>query len=382
LDYAAYVTKRARTDGTEMWTISAGTQMGEAVRLTSVATDADENVIVAGVYSAATAAVFGGVTLPPADNAMFVAKIDPAGNTSWVRVVSPQTDFSFGQTLISHVAVGSDGRIFVGSSFAGTVSFPNATFTAGEFTDNHAIVAALDADGTVLWGRAFQGPGNQTVGTLTVMPNGDVVAAGRMDRAGSFEDPQLVAPVGASYSEWIARLDPHGHLGWQRMLDIPGLTAGGPVIGEADDTIAISFTQGTVPGTAVLDPGGNTLWNSVATGHSIPGGGSVSSLALNADNKMIVAGNTDSGRIVDLGAGPIVTDGFLAVYDPDATSGVVAAELSICPETSVNCLVSALGASPTGDLVFAASILDATDIVDGVHVDSPQAAIMMIGGSP
>jgi hypothetical protein len=389
-DLASYITKRSGHDGSELWTVSAGTGASEDIRITSVTTDADRNVFVSGAASGGSP-TFLGTTLPIGEDAMFVAKLDPAGHLVWVRELSPETaPHTQQQSLSAGVRIADDGRIYVAASFAGTVTFPNGSFTGGDLDiSNAALVAALDPNGQVLWGRAFQGQGRQDAVGLAVMPDGGIAATGFTSTSGSFEGPPMVRPINdAPYTPWTARFDRDGHLMWQRLLgDLPGDGVKlGPIATLPDGTLAVSFAaqmqvHGTpIPGVALLDrETGDTRANTLPPDHVPPGGGWASALAVASDRTLIVGGSTSIG-LLDLGNGSITASAYLAAYDPAATPDTLPAQLAICPSLPLECELQRTAVAPTGELVYAATVSGPTDFGNGAHVSTPtgQVALVML----
>ncbi len=173
------ITKRAAFDGSERWTV---TLTGGVV--SGVGVDSDDAVTVTGTCHGTVD--FGGATLscPLNANDGFLAKYSSSGTLEWVRLL--------GATGVA-IVVAPDGRATIGGMFTGTIQLGDQTFMAS--TLSNAFLASYDWSGTFVWGHAFlDGP---LIDTMSLAPNGDVIAAGTLENAASVGGAELV-PDGSS----------------------------------------------------------------------------------------------------------------------------------------------------------------------------------------
>jgi hypothetical protein len=107
---------------------------------------------------------------------IFVAKLDPAGATSWGKTFGDVKD---GQTAYS-VAADQFGNAILGGAFDGTIDFGDGNpLSSGGGPD--IFVVKLDPGGKTLWSRRFGDTGVQTATSVATDTAGNVVMSGYLD---------------------------------------------------------------------------------------------------------------------------------------------------------------------------------------------------------
>jgi len=179
---------------------------------TSVATDANGNVIVAGTFFSSTI-TFGSITLTKADSSsarMFVVKYSPNGDPLWAKMAT--TSPIFEETSGYAVTTDPNGDIYVGGDLKGdTVSFDALTIVLPQPYDNAAFLVKYTEDGTVVWAK--MGLNGRGAGSVTADANGDVYFTGIFNNQINF-DNNLVNSTGSSYGIFLAKYNSSGNFIW------------------------------------------------------------------------------------------------------------------------------------------------------------------------
>jgi large repetitive protein len=155
------------------FTISAVSQ-GSAITV-----DPSGNVFVAGGFSG-TVDLTGtsGVTAissPIATTEVYLAKLDPNGNLTWVDTVAG-TQFDIDQAF--SLALDGSGGVIMAGSFADSATFGSTTLTATGASD--AFASHVNSSGLFLWSVESQGQNgsNAQINGVAVDGSGNVVLAG------------------------------------------------------------------------------------------------------------------------------------------------------------------------------------------------------------
>ena len=176
----------ALAQGTLLWRQTLnGTASGDD-KAWSVAVDTQGNVLAAG--TTVNTGTSGDFT---------VAKFDPDGTRLWLRTINGTAN---GGDVAHSVAVDTQGNVFV-------AGYTFNTGTSGDFT-----VAKFDPDGTRLWLRTINGTANGGDGaqSVAVDTQGNVLVAGAIWNGR------------ADWDFTVAKFDPDGTLLWLRTINGPG----------------------------------------------------------------------------------------------------------------------------------------------------------------
>jgi uncharacterized delta-60 repeat protein len=144
---------------------------------------------------------------------IFVVKFAPDGSLSWQRIWNGTTIRGLGRP---DVAVSADGSVYV------------TGITADN--QNDAVLLKFDANGTLLWERAWGGAASDESLAVATAPDGSVYIAGT---ATSFEP--------SFFGLFVVKFDAAGNLVWQRISD-----------GAAGNAVAVAsvgsvYAAGTTP---------------------------------------------------------------------------------------------------------------------------------------
>src|SRR5258708_35603382 len=142
--------------------------------------------------------------------------------------------------------VGEDatGATIVVGAFGGTVDFGNGAIDAKGMRD--AFVAKLDAQGHVVWGRAFGDASEQGAVSAAVDPSGNVVVLGSFAGHVDF-DGASIDGHGEADDVFLAKLDAQGHALWAHGYGGPSTQDGYEVaIDREGNIVHTGGTSGTI----------------------------------------------------------------------------------------------------------------------------------------
>ncbi|MEZ4311302.1 MAG: hypothetical protein R3F14_24940 [Polyangiaceae bacterium] len=199
------------------WSLGTGSAADESrIRM---GIDCENNVIVGGDFPVNVD--FGGEELESSSNFggvrdLYLAKLAADGTHLWSR--------SFGDErnqLMGALAVDSQGAIFLGGSFEGQIDFGGATL----FSEAPALyLAKLDADGELMFARAFSMEAKDVIGnrirTMVVDDKNRVWIGGVTDGTTDFGDGMLTGSP--ENMVFIATFDTDGNHLWSRAFGSPG----------------------------------------------------------------------------------------------------------------------------------------------------------------
>jgi len=132
----------------------------------SVATDGDDNIIVAGTFSIPPD--FGGGPIDYAGGSdVFVAKLDGEGQVLFARGFGGATD-----DVLGAVSVDDEGNILLTGTFDGEADYGDGPHAANELDQ---FVIKLDPVGTTRWSRSYGLDGDQTGDGIAADDLGNVV---------------------------------------------------------------------------------------------------------------------------------------------------------------------------------------------------------------
>ena len=177
-----------------------------------VASAADGSSYVVGITDSFTTDQFGN----PSPK-IFVVKFAPDGSLSWQRIWNGTTIRGLGRP---DVAVSADGSVYV------------TGITADN--QNDAVLLKFDANGTLLWERAWGGAASDEGLAVATASDGSVYIAGTAESFGS------------STGLFVVKFDAAGNLVWQKISDG---AAGNAVAVASDGSV---YAAGTTPRTGQI----------------------------------------------------------------------------------------------------------------------------------
>lgn len=294
-------------DGNVLWATSMGGSLEDGVR--GLSTDLSGNIFITGSFSSNPLPFGPDALIPIADNDVYLAKFDPAGNRLWARSAGGPL-FAYGRAMCTDAV----GNAFITGTFQDTISFDTVTLIGGGFAD--MFLAKYDPDGNMLWARKEGGEFSGITEGFGVMASQD----GGVLVTAAFSSEVLVGTtlqtsVGG-YDVLVIKYDGDGNAIW-------GRTAGGAYLdiphGICSDANGRVFVTGSY--TSPIMTVGNT---------SLPGAGEQDAflISLDAATGIQMAAELGSVRIYPNPANEIieimVTDRNeqfdVTVFDPTGRS--------------------------------------------------------------
>jgi hypothetical protein len=257
-----------------------------------------------------------GGAAPPADT----------GAVDWIKRFGAD-----GAQVARAAAVDSNGDVFLGGSFEGSVDFGGGTIASAGGSD--VVLAKLGPWGNHLWSRRFGDAAgvDQSARALAVDASGALVAVGSFDGRLDFGGGPLDAAGGTNPDVFVAKLDEGGNHLWSRRFgDTASQYATGVAIEADGDVVVVGYFEGHVDFgggplasagdvdvfVAKLGADGKELWSKRfgGTGADVARG-----VAIDAAGRVLVVGDFE-GR-VDFGGGPLASAGdrdvFVLALDAD-----------------------------------------------------------------
>jgi hypothetical protein len=296
--------------------------------MSSVASDADGNIIVAGNFTGSLK--FGATTLISAGGTdYFVAKFNKKGTTLWAKQFGNAAD----NGAKARIAIDLQSNIIIGGELTGGANFGGGTITSAGSSD--ILIVKLDPDGNHKWSKIFGDVSNQTATCVSVDPQGDIILGGSFSGTLNLGGAAFVS-TGGPPDAFLAKLTSAtgAHVWSKQFSDVAGQPKGPQAIKDiavdsAGNIVALgqffqSANFGGAPFLSVLnnavlakyDNTGNHSWSqaysstsdlfatSIATnsaGHAIATGTFKGTIKF-GDSDLVAQGAFDNTFIVDLDA--------------------------------------------------------------------------------
>lgn len=142
---------------------------------TALTTDSDGNTFVTGGVFDGQALLGDKVLDGPTKGAVFLAKLDPAGNPQWAKAFGG-SDLQFG--LSRSIACDAAGNVLMAGVFAGTLDIGGSSRTAA---GKDLFVAKFTPGGALAWLSAYGGDMDQQPWDAALTTNGDMLVTGTYD---------------------------------------------------------------------------------------------------------------------------------------------------------------------------------------------------------
>jgi DNA-binding response OmpR family regulator len=313
------------SSGVHIWSKHFGGGYGNNYGV-SVAVDASDNVIAAGMYY--LGADFGGGSLSLKGSLdIYVAKFSASGTYIWSKGFgSPNADYLKG------VAVDAGGDVAVTGNNTGPIDFGGGPLRVSTTSADLFLAKLSGANGGHIWSKAIGGTGATFGNSVAFDGDRNVIVVGTFTGSANFGGGSLVAPqtpvfVVAKYSStggylWAKQFG-GAALGGEQATGVAVESNGNiAVIGNASGQVdfgdgRISYSSGANGNVflAKYSSSGAYLWARRFNDSYISTGNAVAT-----DTQGNVIGTGSFGGTMDLGTGPItkigMTDAFLVKYGP------------------------------------------------------------------
>jgi hypothetical protein len=255
-----------------------------------------------------------------------LVKLTPFGKLAWAVSFGGVEGDDGGKVAVSP----DDGTVYVGGSFAGSMSIGKQTLESAGGRDG--FVASFTSSGDLRWAKALGGTSDDAGGPVAVDDAGDVYVGGYFNGHAAI-DPAMPFDSQGAGDIFIAKLSSSGKLLWAKAIGSKGSDVAVD-LAAGKGRVAVTGTLGgslTIDGAPVaanggdgfvawLQPTGKVAWAQAfgATGGTNQGSG----VAFADDGSLVVGGVIAKGSA--FGSEPIGNDGtrnpFLAVLEPDGSS--------------------------------------------------------------
>lgn len=293
-------------DGKSVFCHMLGGKMTAGSWGNSVGASAAGDVVVVGGFDGGDHDFGWGTIAGQAGYGSFALAFDALGKFRWAVPITGGTD-----VMARRVLVSPDGIVHVGGDFKGKMS-------AGlESAGNRDIsVLEISADGAPVWARRFGGSGFDVLTAMTADAQGGLIFGGASQGGFDLGAGPLVGE--GDFNALVARLDSKGNAVFGRLYDGGGeqfvveLTADelGNVLVVGTYTATIDLGGGSLPSLnpavrsvflARLDPAGNHVWSRGIGIQKIPINSIGYRLALDRSHNALISGSF--GGAIDLGNG-------------------------------------------------------------------------------
>ncbi len=209
------------------------------------AVDHSGNVYVTGTFSSATI-TFNSTVLNnnnPVGNSsdIFLAKLDPAGNTLWARNPGgTKPDAGYRMTI------DASNNVFLTAYFGGTATFGSYGLTSAGGDD--VYVAKYDSNGNVVWATSGGGTGTEEGFGIALDSSGNSYVTGYYSSPTATFGSQSISRAGGN-DVMILKISPTGTFLWARTAGGTGDDRGRDVAVDSQDNLYVS---GIFSGTATF----------------------------------------------------------------------------------------------------------------------------------
>ena len=146
------------------------------------------------------------------DRDLFVAKLDPAGELSWVARFGEE-----GTVSPKDIALGPMSTVYVGGHFLGTLPI-GADLLEAETQDEDGFLLQLDASGQALWARKAGAQYDDLINAIAVNESGEATVVGTFLGVLAFSDELVIQTAGFNDNFFLARYSADGEPLWARSL--------------------------------------------------------------------------------------------------------------------------------------------------------------------
>lgn len=224
----------APTTGPCTWTNRMG---GTGVdRMQTVATDAQGNVAVGGVFQYQADFGNGQSVQSLGRDDGFIAFYSPTGVLQWVKRFG-----ATGTDGVGTVAFDAEGNLWVAGYFSGTIDLGDGAMTAQGLMGGDGLIAKYSPSGTLLFSRKLGGPGADTAASLALDSAGNAVVSGVFETSIVIGSKSL---SGKGFTDsYVAKFDKNGNVLWAFPHGSAGVDLGlGVAVDKDGDVIQLAVT--------------------------------------------------------------------------------------------------------------------------------------------
>ncbi len=236
--------------------------------MSTIDTDAAGNIITGGTFAGTRdfdpgPATYTGSTVGRPGNDLFLVKLDPGGNFTWMRQM-PNKGGS--EQQLHGLKTDAANNIFLAGSFTGIIDCDpgSSEKTITSSGNDDAFVLTLDQQGNFRWAKSWGGPGGDKALGLAIDLKGNVYTTGQFLQQVDF-DPGTTAftlsTTSIYYSAFILKLDHHGNFVYVKTLQ-GGDSYGNSITLDKNENV---YVAGAYHGTVDFDPGTSSFY--LSKGH-------------------------------------------------------------------------------------------------------------------
>lgn len=170
--------------------------------------DAEGNIILIGYFSD-TLFIDNEILVAESNSNVFTIKFDPLGNLEWAGRTGSLRDVRG-----SSVGVDPSGNVYVGGSFEGALVFADETLSTATI-DNDVFLLKYDAEGNELWAIRGGGVHSDNCNAIAVNPAGDIFLTGNFIGVLKFDSEEVQSP-GFNEHLFITKINSEGGVEWSR----------------------------------------------------------------------------------------------------------------------------------------------------------------------
>ncbi|APR86130.1 Multiple EGF-like-domain protein 3 precursor [Minicystis rosea] len=200
----AFVIKLSKQSGTGYWSRQFGGN-GALAHARALTVDGAGNVIVYGSFSGTIDFGAGNSLTSAGGTNMYLAKLDPDGNTTWARRLSGGA-----MPTVTSVGVDSLQNIILAGAFKGEIDFGGGPLAASVF--GSVYVAKLNPSGEHVWSKVTASGATQSgpfpLASVTVDGADNVIIAGGFPGGADFGGGMLMSAGGTD--AFVVKLAPDG----------------------------------------------------------------------------------------------------------------------------------------------------------------------------
>lgn len=171
-----------------------------------IAIDASGNIFVSGFFTEGDISFDTDTLSLETLSAIFLLKLDPAGNTIWTKKFNTFFD------LPTYLATSTSGDVYmIGDFSADSIVFDAFTIFNSSLGSSDIFLVKFDSSGNVLWANGMGGPFIDFGGFVSVDPDGNSYLTGIFWNYIVIGTDTLHGGIGIPDNSFIAKLDPFGN---------------------------------------------------------------------------------------------------------------------------------------------------------------------------